>query len=147
MFTTDLNEVVERSHQALADFLRGDPGPMKPLMSKHDDVTLANPFGPPVRGWPDVEQAMDRAASGYRECERAEFERISSLMSGNLAYMLELEHYRARVVGGADLMPITLRVTSVFRHEEDGWRIVHRHADPITTPRSHASVVSQGTTS
>jgi hypothetical protein len=31
-------------------------------------------------------------------------------------------------------------VTSLYRHEADGWRLVHRHADPITTIRSADSV-------
>jgi hypothetical protein len=26
-------------------------------------------------------------------------------------------------------------VTTIFRREDDAWKIAHRHADPITTPR------------
>jgi ketosteroid isomerase-like protein len=38
---------------------------------------------------------------------------------------------------------LALRVTSVFRLEHDVWKLVHRHADPITTPRPAASVINQ----
>jgi len=31
----------------------------------------------------------------------------------------------------------------VVRPEEGGWRIVHRHADPITAPRGADSVVQR----
>jgi ketosteroid isomerase-like protein len=34
-------------------------------------------------------------------------------------------------------------VTSVFRREGDKWKLVHRHADPITTPRPASSVIAQ----
>jgi hypothetical protein len=34
-----------------------------------------------------------------------------------------------------------LRLTSVLRPESGAWRVVHRHADPITTPRSAESLV------
>jgi ketosteroid isomerase-like protein len=36
---------------------------------------------------------------------------------------------------------ISLRATIIFRREEDTWRIVHRHADPITTPRPISTVI------
>jgi ketosteroid isomerase-like protein len=45
-------------------------------------------------------------------------------------------------MGGRDeLTPVSLRVTSVFRNEDGAWRLVHRHADPITTERSADSVI------
>ena len=45
------------------------------------------------------------------------------------------------LVGGSDVAaPVSLRVTSVFRNEGEGWTIVHRHADPITGDRPIASI-------
>jgi hypothetical protein len=32
-------------------------------------------------------------------------------------------------------------VTTIFRREDGAWRIVHRHADPITSPRTPESIV------
>jgi len=44
-------------------------------------------------------------------------------------------------MGGADeAAPVSLRVTTIYRRENDGWRIVHRHADPITGERPVESV-------
>jgi hypothetical protein len=43
-------EVLEQYHRTLAAFIQGDPEPTLRPWSKCDDVTLANPFGPPVRG-------------------------------------------------------------------------------------------------
>jgi ketosteroid isomerase-like protein len=34
-------------------------------------------------------------------------------------------------------------VTSIFRKEDGVWRLVHRHADPITSPRPAESVIQQ----
>jgi hypothetical protein len=46
----DLREAVEEYHRAADEFSRGNPEPVKALLSDRDDVTLANPFGPAVRG-------------------------------------------------------------------------------------------------
>jgi ketosteroid isomerase-like protein len=40
-----------------------------------------------------------------------------------------------------DLSPIAVRVTTIFRSEEGEWKVVHRHADPITTPQPAESVI------
>jgi ketosteroid isomerase-like protein len=34
-------------------------------------------------------------------------------------------------------------VTSIFRREDGTWKLVHRHADPITAPQSAESVISE----
>ena len=66
MATSDLGQFIEQYHRAVGAFARGDPDPVKKPFSRGDDVTLANPLGPPVRGWSHVEQATDHAASGPR---------------------------------------------------------------------------------
>jgi ketosteroid isomerase-like protein len=56
---------------------------------------------------------------------------------------VEVERYRAKVGGSDDFSSISLRVTSVFRPEDDTWKLVHRHADPITTPQPPESVIQK----
>ena len=57
-----------------------------------------------------------------------------------------IERSRVKMAGEGDdaMRPIALRVTTIFRREEDGWRIIHRHADPITAPRPIQSIVTEG---
>lgn len=45
---------------------------------------------------------------------------------------------------GDKLQPVPLRVSSAVGREDDAWRIVSRHADPITAARPPASVVQRG---
>jgi ketosteroid isomerase-like protein len=139
----DLDEVVEQSHLALGEIVKGNPEPLKMVYSQREDVTLANPFGPPVRGWEQAATTMERAASNYREGEIVGFESVAKYATPELAYIVEVEHYQAKVGGREDITPLALRVTSIFRREDGLWKIVHRHADPITTPQPAESVIQQ----
>ena len=137
---SDLNKLRDQYHQSVAAFIQGDPDVQKQLWSRRDDVTLANPLGPPAKGFDAVCQAADSAALQVSEGEGYTFDTITWVETADLAYEVGIEHSRAKLGGAAEKVPISLRVTTVFRREDDGWKIVHRHADPITTPRPVQSV-------
>jgi ketosteroid isomerase-like protein len=132
---------LEEYHRAGHEITNGNPDVYKTLYSRRDDVTLANPFGPPARGCSEVSATLDRAAENYRDGEVVGFENISTLIAPDLAYTVEIERYRARVGGGAEIVPVAVRVTTIFRNEDGAWKVTHRHADPITAPRPPESVL------
>ena len=132
---------LEEYHRAGHEITNGNPEVYKTLYSRGDDVTLANPFGPPARGWSEVSATLDRAAENYRDGEVVGFENISTVIAPDLAYTVEIERYRARVGGGAEIVPVAVRVTTIFRNEDGAWKVTHRHADPITAPRPPESVI------
>jgi ketosteroid isomerase-like protein len=134
---------LEQYHRAGLEITNGNPELYKELYSRSDDVTLANPFGPPARGWTEVSATLDRAADKYRDGEVVGFENVSTVITPDLAYVVEIESYRARVGGAAEITPVAVRVTTVFRRENGAWKVMHRHADPITAPRPAASVVAK----
>jgi len=136
----DLNRAVDQSHQAVDAFAHGDSEPLKALYSHEDDVSIANPFGPPVRGWQAAADTMDRAATHYRDGRATGIERTAGYATPDLAYVVEIEHLESKLGGSEVLSQVALRVTTVFRREAGSWKIVHRHADPITTPRPAESV-------
>ena len=139
--TSDLNKLRDRYHQSVAAFIQGDPDAQKPLWSQRDDVTLANPLGPPAKGFEGVCGVMDRAAEQISDGEGYTFDTIAWVETADLAYEVGVEQSRSKLGDAVEKVPISLRVTTVFRREDDGWKIVHRHADPITTPRPVQSVV------
>jgi ketosteroid isomerase-like protein len=139
----DLDRVIEQCQQALDEFVKGNPQPMQAMFSHREDVSLANPFGPPARGWDEVAATMDRAASNLKEGGMVAFEEVAKYVTPELAYTVWLERQKARLGGRADVTPFTLRVTMIYRPEEGTWKVVHRHADPITTPRPPESVIQE----
>jgi ketosteroid isomerase-like protein len=113
------------------------------MYSHRADVSLANPFGPPVRGWDEAALTMERAASRYSDGEIVGFEKVAKYVTSELAYIVEVERYRTKVGGREEISPMALRVTSILRSEDSAWKIVHRHADPITTAQPAESVIQQ----
>jgi ketosteroid isomerase-like protein len=141
MVDQNLADFVDRYHAALDAFFGGNPEPAKRLYSHTQDVSLGNPFGPFAVGWPDVEATMDRAASYYSDGRATEFENVALHVTAELAYLVEIERFEAKVGSQETVASGALRVTSILRAEDGGWRIVHRHADPITSARDAESVI------
>src|SRR4051812_22175808 len=132
---------LEEYHRAGLEITRGNPEVYKSLWSRRDDVTLANPFGPPVRGWEGVSARLDLAAGNYRDGCDFDFENISTVATPELCYMVEIERTRTRVGGSDELTAIAIRVTTVFRREDGTWKVIHRHGDPITSMRPAESLL------
>src|SRR5439155_11523243 len=130
----NLEQTLEQYHLAADEFAKGNPAPVKALWSHRDDVTLANPFGPSVRGWKQVSQALEYASSRFRDGEVTSFEGVARYETTDLASIHELERWQAKVGGREEVAAFDLRVTSTFRREGDTWKLVHRHADPVPTP-------------
>jgi ketosteroid isomerase-like protein len=111
---------------------KGDSGPSIALWSHRDDVVLANPLGPPIVGFSLVAAEVARVASMFVGGESPEFDEIARWASEDLGYVVALEHNRVQRVGRDELVPLDLRVTTVFRREDDGWHLCVRHADRVT---------------
>jgi ketosteroid isomerase-like protein len=139
----DVDQLIERYQRGLGDFMKGNPEPVKELFSHKEDVTLANPLGPPAHGWDEVGATIEHAASHFRDGRLVGVEIVEKHVTSEFAYTLWLEHAEGKVGGREDVAPSTLRVTMIYRPEEEGWKVVHRHADPITTPRPAESVIQE----
>ena len=138
----DLDRVIEQYHQALDEFSRGNPDPVKNFYSGRDDVAIANPFFPLTRGREQVVERLERSVQNFSDGEVG-FQNVAKWVSDELACIVELEEWKTKVGGREDVTPFTLRVTTLFRAEGGGWKAVHRHADPITTARPAETVIQE----
>src|SRR3954462_8742261 len=106
----------------------GDPSPRMAMWSRRAPVTL---LGAAIsgRGWTEIEPIFEALGSSFTDCRSFDMEIIAAEASDDLAYLVALEHTTASI-NGAPAEPYTLRVTTVFRREDGGWKVVHRHGDP-----------------
>jgi ketosteroid isomerase-like protein len=138
----DVDQLIEQYYRAQREFLKGNSETVKEFFSRREDVTLANPYGPPVRGFDEVAKTIEHAASLRTDGTFVEWQILAKYVSAELAYVVQIERAEAKVGARGDITPLAVRATMLFRPEEEGeWKVVHRHADPITTAQPAESVI------
>ena len=143
MSESEFDRFIEQYHQANHEFAAGNCRPLQQLFSHGDDVTLLDPSGGRLRGWEEVSQRQERNASLFVEGEPMVFERVASGVTPDLAFIVEVERFRSRMSANQEIRSGALRVTTIFRPEDGAWKVVHRHADPITAPPPPESIAQQ----
>jgi uncharacterized protein (TIGR02246 family) len=137
----ELEAVVTQSHDALRKILNGDPSGYAALFADRADITLGNPFGPFGKGRAEVLKALGNAATKYTDGSVSKVDRVAVYGGGDMFVLVEIEHDRARLGTSAQLAHFAARVTSVYERIGGQWKLVHRHADPITTYRPAESML------
>ena len=103
------------------------------------DMTIFGPFGGEAGRGPGLEDRKKQAArlfhGGTGACEV-----VRTIVAGDVVITVLIERNEAVVEGSDDPQPWTLRTTQVFEKRPSGWVRLHRHADPLITRRSPASI-------
>src|SRR5829696_1575326 len=104
-------------------------------------------IGPVAHGWKQVALTQEHAASRFTDGEGVDFEIVEKYVTDDLACVVLIERMKAKVLGSEDTSSSAVRVavwvTMTLRPEDGEWKVVHRHADPITAPRSAESVIQE----
>jgi len=137
-----VNEVEEfratmlaRQMEAEDAFVHGDPRPRMELWSRRDPVTLFGAIGMSESGWEQLSQTFSWVVSRFSNVSDFRFDVEVVEVSGDMAYTLGFERFTGSIAG-RPVEPVTVRVTHIYRREDDEWKIVHRHADnPGHDPR------------
>ena len=105
----------------------GDAAPRIALWSHADPVTL---YGAELtrRGWNELQPAFEWLATTFSGSHSLEYEVLAAGVSGDLGYVVAIEHSVASR-RGAPPTRYALRVTTILRREGDAWMVVHRHGD------------------
>jgi proline iminopeptidase len=121
---------------AQLELQNGRAAAFKALWSHADDVTLSGGFGGTVEtGWEAISRRLDWVGAQFSNGTHTH-ERVASSVSGDLGYVVQLEHIRFQVPGQSTESTRDYRVTMLFRREPAGWRIIHRQADSNLTKQA-----------
>lgn len=115
---------------ALSTLVAGDPRPYQGLWVHTEQVSLLGAFGGTTLGWEDVRDRLDAVAAAYRDGVYERLEQLVEHVQGDQAYTVHRERIRYRASTGEQMIR-ERRVTKVYQHGDDGWRILHMHSDPM----------------
>ncbi|HEY4125782.1 MAG TPA: nuclear transport factor 2 family protein [Rhizomicrobium sp.] len=137
MDKSEIDAIVRRSEQAAHALMNGDPSQFDAFITQKDDFTIFGPTGgpAPMKGSAEWRKVAPNAAKIFKKGE-AKVELFESYCSGNLLVLVLLEHQTVTFEGDSEPQNWSQRVTQVYRREEDDWKIVHRHIDPLVTKRT-----------
>jgi hypothetical protein len=96
-----------------------------------------------VRGWDEVAKTVEHASSLRSDGEFLGFEIVAKYVTAELGYVVQIERAKAKIGAGEEITPYAVRSTMIFRPEDGTWKVVHRHADPITSARPAESVIQE----
>jgi ketosteroid isomerase-like protein len=129
----DLKSTLARYSDASAAFYSGQPELVWAMWSHADDVTLSGAAGgSTAKGWSEVSKRLGWASAQFKDARGSKSaEIINASVNGNFAYIVQYEHIRYTRAGQTVEAKRDYRVTTIFRRESEGWRVVHRHADTL----------------
>ena len=113
------------------------------LWSRRDPVTLFGAVGMYKSGWDELNRIFPWISSRFSHVTDYSFEVLVTDVVGDMAYAIGYEHFTGSIAG-RPVEQVTVRSTHIYRREEGGWKIVHRHGDnPPRDPDRPANEVAE----
>jgi NAD(P)H-dependent FMN reductase/ketosteroid isomerase-like protein len=123
-------EAFLRTRQKVAlDYVNGDATSLEAIVAEKDPATFFPPSGEALRGAAAIAARYVKDAKSFQRGGTTTLEVLQSGAGGELAFWTGLQHAEARMTGKSEKVPMTLRITEVFRFEDGAYKLVHRHAD------------------
>lgn len=111
----------------------GDDGPRRAIWSQDAPVSVLGAWRNAV-GRAELVEAFDTLAMSFADCTAYHLDLIAWDVVGDMAYTVGFERVSASVDGRP--RNFTLRATQVYRREDGQWRVVHRHADTVSSAQT-----------
>jgi len=125
----ELEAFIRRSQDGLRHQVGGDSQPFLEVWSQADDVAILGAIGSYARGWEDVKTHL-LAASKLLNWTKVTIDDLATFATDELAVSVEVERMTREVNGATEGR--ALRVTHAYRRERGEWRLILRHANPLS---------------
>lgn len=130
----DFENFMRQRLVAARAYVVGNVQPLTQIVTKQSPATFFHPRGGAYQGAEEVLSKYTNDATIFDLGSETTFEIFQMDASDGIAYWVGIQHAQARMKGSAEVIPMDIRITEIFRREGDTWKMVHRHADPLVAP-------------
>jgi NAD(P)H-dependent FMN reductase/ketosteroid isomerase-like protein len=113
-----------------AAYSSGDASLLDAIVAREGKATFFPPTGGSVSGAVKVARRYDSDAKAFSPGSETKLKVLQA--SQEIAFWTGFQEFDGKIGGHATKMK--LRITEIFRRDGDGWKLIHRHADPASAP-------------
>jgi NAD(P)H-dependent FMN reductase/ketosteroid isomerase-like protein len=128
----DFSEFMRNREKIALDYVNGETSSLDTIVTQSDPASFFAPKGGCLQGAAAVASRYKSDGSLFQKGATTHLEVFQSQASGTLAFWTGLQHAKVRMGKGSEAVSMHLRVTEVYRLEAGAFKLVHRHADPLT---------------
>jgi ketosteroid isomerase-like protein len=125
----EFEQFMRQRVQVAQAYVSGDAKPLVEISTQRSPATFFSPNGGYQQGAEAVIDTNQRGAQQFEPGSESDFEILQMSASDGIGYWVGLQHAKVCMHGKKTKIPMTLRVTEIFRREDEGWKLIHRHAD------------------
>jgi ketosteroid isomerase-like protein len=127
----DFRRFMQEREAAARAYVNGDAGPLGRLATRTSPATFFGPRGGSLQGAAEVFAVYESDAGAFEHGGETSFDILQMGAGGGIGYWTGFQRADVRLRGQSAPVAMNLRVTEIFRREEEGWKLVHRHADML----------------
>lgn len=128
-YLESFKQFMQKREDAARAYVCGDATAVSSLSTRNSPATFFGPGGNITNGAEEVLQEYNQGNAPFTAGGNSHFEILNMGASDGIAYWTGLQHATVFMKDKADAIPMKLRVTEIFRMEENQWKMIHRHAD------------------
>jgi NAD(P)H-dependent FMN reductase/ketosteroid isomerase-like protein len=125
----DFSKFMKQRENVAAAYVSGNSNPLDAIVPRSGEASFFPPNGGSVRGAKEVSSRYDNDAKSFAPGGSSSFDVLQSGADGDIGYWTGFQNADARLGEGYKKVSMKLRVTELFRFQEGGWKLIHRHAD------------------
>ena len=125
----DFTTFMQKREQAALAYCQGEASPINALATGSDPASFFGPDGHVLQGPDAIKAAYAKGAALFGPEGTSRMEILQCEAEADIGYWCGLQHAEVQMDGKP--VSMTLRITELFRREDDEWKLVHRHADML----------------